>query len=39
VALLAAWSGYSAAKRGTESSPAKASSTRTKASLALIETD
>ena len=39
VALLAAWSGYSAAKWGTESSLslAKASSTRTKASLALIE--
>jgi hypothetical protein len=39
VALLAAWSGYSAAKWSTESSIslAKASSTRTKASLALIE--
>ena len=39
VALLAAWSGYSAAKWGTESSIslAKASSTRTKASLVLIE--
>jgi hypothetical protein len=39
VALLAAWSGYSAAKWGTESSLslAKASSTRSKASLALIE--
>jgi hypothetical protein len=39
VALLAAWSGYSAAKWGTESSLslAKASSTRTKASLAEIE--
>jgi hypothetical protein len=39
VALLAAWSGYSAAKWGTESSLslAKASSTRTKASLALIQ--
>jgi hypothetical protein len=39
VALLAAWSGYSAAKWGTESSLslARASSTRTKASLALIE--
>ena len=39
VALLAAWSGYSAAKWGTESSIslAKASSTRTKASLALIQ--
>jgi hypothetical protein len=36
VALLAAWSGYSAAKWGTESSIslARASSTRTKASLA-----
>jgi hypothetical protein len=39
VALLAAWSGYSAAKWGTESSIsfANASSTRTKASLAQIE--
>jgi hypothetical protein len=39
VALLAAWSGYSAAKWGTESSLslAKASSTRTKPSLALIQ--
>lgn len=39
VALLAAWSGYSAAKWGTESSLslATASSTRTKASLAEIE--
>ena len=39
VALLAAWSGYSAAKWGTESSLslAKASSTRSKASLALIQ--
>jgi heme/copper-type cytochrome/quinol oxidase subunit 4 len=39
VALLAAWSGYSAAKWGTASSLslAKASSTRTKASLALIQ--
>ncbi len=39
VALLAAWSGFSAAKWGTESSLslAKASSTRTKASLALIQ--
>jgi hypothetical protein len=39
VALLAAWSGYSAAKWGTESSLslAKASSTRTKASLAQIQ--
>ena len=39
VALLAAWSGYSAAKWGTESSLslAKASSTRTKASLAEIQ--
>jgi hypothetical protein len=39
VALLAAWSGYSAAKWGTESSLslAKASSTGTKSSLALIE--
>ncbi len=39
VALLAAWSGYSAAKWGTESSVslAKASSTRTKASLAQIQ--
>lgn len=39
VALLAAWSGYSAAKWGTDSSLslAKASSTRTKASLALIQ--
>ena len=39
VALLAAWSGYSAAKWGTESSLslARASSTRTKASLALIQ--
>ncbi len=39
VALLAGWSGYSAAKWGTESSLslAKASSTRTKASLALIQ--
>lgn len=39
VALLAAWSGYSAAKWGTESSLslAKASSSRTKASLALIQ--
>ena len=38
VALLAAWSEYSAAKWGTESSIslAKASSTRTKASLVLI---
>ncbi len=38
VALLGAWSGYSAAKWGTESSLslAQASSTRTKASLALI---
>jgi len=41
VALMAAWSGYSAAKWGTESSLslAKASSTRTKASLALIESN
>jgi hypothetical protein len=39
VALLAAWSGYSAAKWGTNSSLslAKASSTRTKASLAQIQ--
>jgi hypothetical protein len=39
VALLAAWSGYSAAKWGTESSLslAKASSMRTTASLALIQ--
>lgn len=39
VALLAAWSGFSAAKWGTESSLslAKASSTRTKASLAQIQ--
>jgi hypothetical protein len=39
VALLAAWSGYSAAKWGTDSSLslAKASSTRTKASLAEIQ--
>jgi hypothetical protein len=39
VALLAAWTGYSAAKWGTESSLslARASSTRTKASLALIQ--
>jgi hypothetical protein len=39
VALLAAWSGYSAAKWSTESSLslAKASSTRTKASLAQIQ--
>jgi len=39
VALLAAWSGYSAAKWSTEASLslAKASSTRTKASLALIQ--
>ena len=39
VALLAAWSGYSAAKWGTESSIslAKASSTRTKATLVLVE--
>jgi len=39
VALLAAWSGYSAAKWSTESSIslAKASSTRTRASLALIQ--
>jgi hypothetical protein len=39
VALLAAWSGYSAAKWGTESSLslAAASSTRTKASLAQIQ--
>ena len=39
VALVAAWSGYSAAKWGTKSSLslAKASSTRTKASLALIQ--
>lgn len=39
VALLAAWSGYSAAKWGTRStlSLAKASSTRTKASLAEVE--
>ncbi len=39
VALLAAWSGYSAAKWGTESSLslAKASSTRTNASLAQIQ--
>jgi hypothetical protein len=39
VALLAAWSGYSAAKWGTESSLslAHASSTRTKASLAEIQ--
>ncbi len=39
VALLAAWSGYSAAKWGTDSSLslAKAGSARTKASLALIE--
>src|SRR5436309_8773066 len=39
VALLAAWSGYSAAKWGTESSLslAKASSARTKANLAQIQ--
>jgi hypothetical protein len=39
VALLAAWSGYSAAKWGTESSLslAKASSIRNRASLAQIE--
>jgi hypothetical protein len=39
VALLAAWSGYSAAKWGTESSLslAKASSTRVKASVAQIQ--
>jgi hypothetical protein len=39
VALLAAWSGYSAAKWGTESSLslARASSTRTKASVAEIQ--
>jgi hypothetical protein len=39
VALLAAWSGYSAAKWGTDSSLslAKASSTRTRASLAQIQ--
>ena len=39
VALLAAWSGYSAAKWGTESSLslAKAASTRSNASLALIQ--
>lgn len=39
VALLAAWSGYSAAKWGTQSSLslAKASSTRTRASLAQIQ--
>jgi len=39
VALLAAWSGYSAAKWGTESSLslAKASSTRSKASVAEIK--
>ena len=39
VALMAAWSGYSAAKWGTESSLslAKASSTRSKSSLALIQ--
>jgi hypothetical protein len=39
VALLAAWSGYSAAKWGTKSSLslAKASSTRSKASLAQIQ--
>ena len=39
MALLAAWSGYSAAKWGTESSLslAKASSTRSKASLAAIK--
>ncbi len=39
VALMAAWSGYSAAKWGTDSSLslAKASSTRTKANLAGIE--
>jgi hypothetical protein len=39
VALLAAWSGYSAAKWGTESSLslAKASSTRTKASVAQLQ--
>ena len=39
VALMAAWSGYSAAKWGTESSIslAKASSTRSKSSLALLE--
>ncbi len=39
VALLAAWSGYSAAKWGTDSSLllAKASATRTKASLADIQ--
>ena len=39
VVLLAAWSGYSAAKWGTESPPslAKALSTRDKASLALIQ--
>jgi hypothetical protein len=39
VALLAAWSGYSAAKWGTDSSVslARASATRTKASLASLE--
>jgi hypothetical protein len=39
VALLAAWSGYSAAKWGTEASLslAKASATRTKANLADVE--
>ena len=39
VALMAAWSGYSAAKWGTKSSLslAKASSTRTKASLAQVQ--
>ncbi len=39
VAIMAAWSGYAAAKWGTESSLslAKASSTRTKANLAAIE--
>ena len=39
VALIAAWSGYSAAKWGTESSLslAKASATRTKASLASLQ--
>jgi hypothetical protein len=39
VALMAAWSGYSAAKWGTESSLslAQASATRTKANLAAIE--
>lgn len=39
VALLAAWSGYSAAKWGTESSLslARASATRTKASLAEVQ--